>query len=161
MASHREFRFGLLALVTYGLVFLFTGLAIGTYYYLDARREGGGQSDVADTRTVQVGAIWVPAYPGAALRPPEVATREDLVDGKMDFTTSDPAAQVISYFQSILAQTGYQVMASPSGESPNNLGGGTVQAIRQGGRLRIVVTVEAARAGSDVSIRTLARTERK
>lgn len=155
-SSQREPEFGKLALVTYAMVGLFLALAVGSYYYFISERRESEQASMADTRTVQIGAIWVPAYPGAALRPPEVAKRGDTIDGSMNFTTSDPAAQVVSFFENSLKRTGYQTTLAG-----NNVGGGTVQAVRQGGRMRVVVTVEAARDGADVAIRTLYRDDTK
>jgi hypothetical protein len=154
-ASHQSPRIGLLALLTYGLVILTVIVAVAGYrFYLS--RVPQPAPELADTRTVQVGAVWVPPYPGASLQAPTTQLRGDLTDGSMNFKTSDPAAQVVSFFESTLRRTGYQTSVAA-----NNVAGGTVQAIRLGGRTRIVVTVESTREGSAGTVRTLHREEKR
>ena len=48
--------------ITYGLVILTTGVAIGGYYYYKSKETRTDQSEPDPTRRIMVGAVWVPVY---------------------------------------------------------------------------------------------------
>jgi hypothetical protein len=150
-------RFGILALVTYGSVVFTLVVAVGGYYYLSSRKPPEtAETRLGDTRTVQVGAVWIPAYPNAALLNPRSSSRGDATEGSLEFRSPDPAAQVVSFFEQTLGNMGYQTTVVT-----NNVGGGTVQAFRRGGRSRAFVSVESSREGSQGRITTLYREDQR
>lgn len=144
-------------LVTYGSVVLTLALAVGGYYFFLSRKAPEPPpSNLSDTRTVQVGAAWIPAYPNAALFNLRSSSKGDITEGSLEFRSADPAAQVLAFFEETLSGMGYQTTVVA-----NNVGGGTVQAFRRGGRSRAFVTVESSREGSQGRITTLHRQEQR
>ena len=148
-------RFGTLAVVTYGLVLVTLVASIAAYYYMSRQATSQNAAKLEGTRTVQVGAVWIPAYPGAAFRHKTSQVNGDTTEGSLDFQSADPAAQVVAFLDDMLQRMGYTTTIET-----NNVGGGTVQAFRHGGRMRAFVTVESSREGAQGRITTLYRDER-
>ncbi len=154
--SNEEPRFGTLAMVTYGLVFLTLALSIAAYFFMSRQATSQNAVKLENTRTVQVGAVWIPAYPGAAFRDKASQVNGNTTEGSLDFRSADPAAQVVAFFGDTFQRMGYTTTVAT-----NNVGGGTVQAFRHGGRMHAFVTVESSREGAQGHITTLYRDERQ
>lgn len=135
--------------VTYGLVIAMTLLAAGAYYYMRQSTEASRAQQAG--RAVPVGEVWVTMYPNASLEPPTTQTRGDTIEGTMSFRTTDSIDRVLSFYQQQLGHSGFQV-----GQPASTDAGGSVQAMRQGGRMRVLVVVEAAKDGTQGLIRTFA-----
>ncbi len=137
-------KFGSLIMVTYGLVTIMTAVAIGGYYYMSSHMQNPGVSldQTGHDRLVQVGAVWVAQYPGALLAKGNIRTEEipdgELTEGEMAFRTSDHPDKVLAYYRDKLGAVGYQVS-----EAAENEKGGSVQAVRMGGRTRVQVVVDS------------------
>ena len=156
--TRQEPKFGPLIFITYGLVAITTALAIGGYYYMSSHMEGAGvsQDQAGRERLVQVGAVWVAQYPGAHLEAPNVKTEDipdgELTEGEMAFRTADDPRTVLEYYGDKLGSGGYQVS-----DAAENAAGGSVQAVKMGGRTRVQVVVDAEDQpdGSVVTVGTL------
>ena len=139
--------------LTYGLVIITTIIAIATYYWMKSSQTGVDQNDANTTRRIIIGAVWVPLYPGAAYTEASSQTegseqRGVVTQGTIHFTSKDGAGAVMSFYQDGLKQTGF--FTTTTGNA-----GGTVQAIKSGGRTSVLVTVMGTNTGSSGEIRTL------
>jgi len=87
-----------LASVTYGAVIAVTILSILAYYYLAPKRADSSSA----ARSLAVGSVWVPVYPGALVEGTVSARRESTTESTMNFETKDPADQVLAFYQAAL-----------------------------------------------------------
>lgn len=164
--DRKDPKIGFLVAITYGLVMLTTLIAVGGYYYMSSQMglETGISADqVGADRTVPVGAVWVPVYPKAALSggtsSTTVATDGDITEGEAAFRSADPPRQVLEFYRDKLSVAGYLVS-----DAAENATGGSMQAMRLGGRMRvqIVLDAEPGEGGTVAStgvIRTFSRGE--
>jgi hypothetical protein len=151
---HREPRFGMLALVTYGLVILFTAVAAAGYFYYRSQVRPGDQAEADPTRRILVGAVWVPVYEAATYFEPGSTEEKAITQGAIRFRTQDPAGSVLAFYEAKLRQGGF--LTHTTGDA-----GGTVQAIRDGGRTSVTVSVTSSSKDTSGEIRTLHRAERQ
>jgi hypothetical protein len=138
---------GLVAL-TYGLVMFTIVLAGGSYYYFKSKQAPTDQAEPDNTRRIMVGAVWVPVYVGAAYIEPTSLEQGAITNGGVKFTTSDPAGAVLSFYETALKQTGYFTTTT------GNMSG-TVQGVRNGGKMSVLVSVNSSNAGTRGEIHTL------
>ena len=134
--------------VTYGLVILTTAVAIGGYYYYRSKQAPTDKSDPDPTRRIMVGAVWVPVYIGASYFAPTSVEHGAITNGGVKFKTADPAGTVLSFYETSLKQTGY--FTTTSGTA-----GGTVQGVRRGGKMSVLVSVSSSSNETQGEIRTL------
>jgi len=134
--------------ITYGLVILTTGVAIGGYYYYKSKETRTDQSEPDPTRRIMVGAVWVPVYTGASYFGPTSVEQGTITNGGVKFKTTDPAGAVLSFYETSLKQTGYFTTVSGTA-------GGTVQGVRRGGKMSVLVSVSSSSTETQGEIRTL------
>lgn len=147
-------RIGVLAAVTYGLVIATIVLAAGTYYYYRASMQPGEQADVNPMRRMMVGAVWVPIYGEATYIEPAEVQEKEITTGSVKFRTQDPAGAILAFYESALKKEGY--FTTTSGDA-----GGTVQAVRSGGKFTVAVTVTSSAENTKGEIRTLHHADAK
>jgi len=139
-----------LASVTYGAVIVVTLLSIVAYYYV-APKLRVSQLDEA-TRSMAVGSVWLPVYPGATLQGTASAKRDTTTESTLNFETKDQADQVLSFYQAALKKGVFRFDTVRK-----NQGGGTVQSMAHQGKTTVVVTVQSTGDGSRGEIRTTDR----
>lgn len=138
-------RFGILVAVTYGLVILFTGLAVVAYFWT---KPVGDETEANPMRRMMVGAVWVPIYPEATYYEPAMTEQKEITTGSVKFRSKEPAGAVLSFYQSALNEGGFVTLTT--GDA-----GGTVQAVQRGGRVSVTVSVTTSSTNTTGEVRTL------
>lgn len=151
---NKDPRLGILAAVTYGLVILTTLLAAAGYFYYRSQIRPGDQADPDPTRRILVGAVWVPVYDAATYFEPGSSEQNAITQGAIKFRTNDPAGSVLAFYDARLKQSGF--LTHTTGDA-----GGTVQAVRNGGRTSVTVSVTSSSENTTGEIHTLHHEERK
>ena len=134
--------------ITYGLVAITILVAVGGYYYYRSNQSPTDQSEPDQTRRIMVGAVWVPVYIGASYFAPTSVEQGAITNGGVKFKASDPAGAVLAFYETSLKQTGYFTTVSGTA-------GGTVQGVRRGGKMSVLVSVSSSSNGTQGEIRTL------
>ena len=134
--------------ITYGLVMLTAGIAIGGYYYYKSKQAPTDQSEPDQTRRIMVGAVWVPVYLDASYFSPTSVEQGTITNGGVKFKTTAPAGAVLSFYETSLKQTGY--FTTTTGTA-----GGTVQGVRRGGKMSVLVSVSSSSTETQGEIHTL------
>jgi len=137
-----------LAGVTYGAVILVTVLSIVAYYYMAPHRTESQPADAA--RSVAVGSVWIPVYPGAVMEGTASTKLENGTESTLNFASRDPAARVLSFYQTALKKGVFRFDTVT-----RNTGGGTVRSIVHEGKTTVLVTIQATSEGSRGAIRTV------
>jgi hypothetical protein len=135
-----------LASVTYGAVIAVTILSILAYYYLAPQRTQPGDL----VRSVAVGSVWIPVYPGATIEGTASEKRDSATESTLNFGTRDQAGPVLSFYQAALKKGVFRFDTVTK-----NDGGGTVRSIVHEGKTTVVVTIHANGEGSRGEIRTV------
>jgi hypothetical protein len=143
-----------LASVTYGAVIAVTILSIVAYFYLAPKRTASQQLTDAE-RSVAVGSVWLPVYPGAMVEGTTYNKREDVTESTLNFETKDQADRVLSFYQEALKKGVFRFNTVTK-----NTGGGTVRSVVHAGKTTVVVTVQMADERSKGEIRTVDRESR-
>jgi hypothetical protein len=141
------------ASVTYGAVIFVTLLSIGAYYYV---AKGPGAQTGDTTRAVTVGSVWMPVYPGASIASTASAQRDSATESTLNFESSDPADQVLSFYQAALKKGIFRFETVQK----NATGGGSVRSVVHEGKTTVVVTVQPAAKGALGEIRTVDKANR-
>jgi hypothetical protein len=152
--QQRNPRLGVLVAITYGLVIATTVLAVGTYYYFRASIQPGEQADPNPIRRMMVGAVWVPIYGSATYVDPASVAEKEITTGSVIFHTSDPPGEVLAFYDGALKKEGY--FTTMTGDA-----GGTVQAVRSGGKFTVAVTVTSSTENTKGEIHTLHHADTK
>jgi len=134
--------------ITYGLVMITMAVAIGGYYYYKSKQAPADQSEPDQTRRIMVGAVWVPVYLDASYFTPTSVEQGSITNGGVKFKTSHPAGEVLSFYETSLKQTGY--FTTTTGTA-----GGTVQGVRRGGKMSVLVSVSSSSTETQGEIHTL------
>ena len=134
--------------VTYGLVIFTIVVAVGGYYYYKAQQAPTDQSEPDPTRRIMVGAVWVPVYMRASYTEPTSVEQGAITNGGVKFKTADPAGTVLSFYETSLKQIGYFTTITGTA-------GGTVQGVRSGGKMSVLVSVGSLGTETQGEIRTL------
>lgn len=134
--------------ITYGLVAITILVAVGGYYYYRSKQAPGDQSEPDQTRRIMVGAVWVPVYIGASYFAPASVEQGAITNGSVQFKTNDPGGAVLAFYETSLKQTGYFTTVSGTA-------GGTVQGVRRGGKMSVLVSVSSSSNETQGEIRTL------
>ena len=138
-----------LAGITYGAVIAVTLLSIVAYYYVAAPKSA--QSQLFDaTRSMAVGSVWMPVYPGAEMTNTGSAQRDGATESTLIFETKDPADTVLSFYQAAMKKGVFRFNTVQKTAQ-----GGTVQSTVHQGKTTVVVTVVASGEGTRGEIRTL------
>ena len=140
-----------LASVTYGAVIAVTVLSIGAYFYVAPKRTGSQQITDAE-RSMAVGSVWIPVYPGATLEGTASAKQDNATESTLNFGTKDQTDRVLSFYQAAL-QKGVFRFATMT----KTAGGGTVRSMAHEGKTTVTVTIRMTGEGSRGEIKTIDR----
>lgn len=148
MSSRPQPKFGFLILVTYGLVMLITVLAGVAYFQSRSGIQSGDQADPNPMRRMMVGAVWVPIYTEATYYEPNMVEQKEITTGSVKFRTKEPAGSVLAFYEASLRESGFLPLTTGNA-------GGTVQAVRRGGRISVTVSVTTSSKNTTGEIHTL------
>ena len=142
-----------LASVTYGTVIAVTILSVLAYYYV-APKLADSRSGSA-VRSVTVGSVWMPVYPGATLEGTASVKQGDITESTLKFGTPDASGRVLAFYTSALKKGVFRfdTVAKDSG-------GGTVRSLAHEGKTTVVVTIHATGQRTSGEIRTVDRDDR-
>jgi hypothetical protein len=139
-----------LASVTYGVVIVVTLLSILAYYYVVPKRTDPLFGDAV--RSMAVGSVWIPVYPGAMLEGTASAKQDRATESTLTFETKDQGDRVLSFYQAVLKKGAFRFETVTK-----SAGGGTVRSMAHEGKTTVVVTIHAAGEGSEGEVRTIDR----
>ena len=143
-----------LASWTYGAVIVVTIASILAYFYVAPRRTAAQRLTDAE-RSVAVGSVWIPVYPGATVEGTSYDKRDDVTASTLNFETNDQADRVLSFYQTALKKGVFRF------DTVTKIaGGGTVRSIVHAGKTTVVVTVQTEGDRSRGEIRTVDRETR-
>jgi hypothetical protein len=138
---------GLIA-ITYGLVIATSVLAVASYFYFRSEIRPGDDADGNPMRRMMVGAVWVPIYSGATYIEPAMTQEKAITTGSVKFRTKDPAGTVLAFYKKTLEENGFFTLSTGNA-------GGIVQAVRNGGKVNVTVTVTTSSQNTTGEIHTL------
>ena len=147
-ASRKTPNIWALASWTYGAVIAVTVLSIAAYYFVSPKTA----ATLDQTRTVVVGSVWIPVYPGATMEGTATAKHDGETRSTLNFETADGADRVLSFYQAALKKGVFHFDTVT-----RDAGGGTVRSVVHEGKTTVVVTVQAAGDRSRGEIRTTDR----
>ena len=139
-----------LASVTYGAVILVTILSILAYFYVAPKRTDPLFGDAV--RSMAVGSVWIPVYPGAMVAGTASNKRENVTESSLNFDSKDQADRVLSFYQAALKKGVFRFSTVRK-----DADGGTVRSMAHDGKTTVVVTIHAASEGSRGEIQTIDR----
>lgn len=139
-----------LASVTYGAVILVTVLSIGAYFYVAPKRTDSQITEA--TRSVTVGSVWMPVYPGATLVDTSSTNQDKTTESTLHFETKDPAGRVLTFYQAALKKGVFRFNTVVKTDE-----GGIVRSMAHNGKTSVVVTIQSTGEGSRGEIRTIDR----
>ena len=137
-----------LASVTYGAVIAVAIISILAYYYVAPKRTVSRKLTDAE-RSMIVGTVWIPIYPGGVVTGTESAKQDSTTDSRLTFSTKDPADDVLSFYQAALKKGVFRFDTVARSD-----GGGTVRSMAHEGKTTVVVTIHPTPEGSRGEIRT-------
>jgi hypothetical protein len=140
-----------LASVTYGAVILVAILSILAYYYVAPKRTASQQLTDAE-RSMAVGSVWIPIYPGGTIEGTASAKQDSGTESTLTFGTKDTTDRVLSFYQAALKKGVFRFDTVTK-----NDGGGTVRSMAHQGKTTVVVTIHATGGGTRGEIRTIDR----
>ncbi len=140
-----------LASVTYGLVIAVTIISIVAYYYLAPKRTATQQLTDAE-RSMAVGSVWIPIYPGGMVESTASAKQDSATESTLTFGTKDQPDRVLSFYRAALKKGVFRFDTVTKSD-----GGGTVRSMAHEGKTTVVVTIFAIGEGSRGEIRTIDR----
>ena len=138
-----------LASVTYGAVIAVAIISIVAYYYLAPKRTATQQLTDAE-RSMAVGSVWIPIYPGGTVEGTASTKQESATESTLNFGTKDRADRVLSFYQAALKKGVFRFDTVTKSDS-----GGTVRSMAHQGKTTVVVTIHATGEGSRGEIRTI------
>lgn len=138
-----------LASWTYGAVIAVTILSILAYFYVAPKRTATQQLTDAE-RSVAVGSVWMPVYPGATVENTTSGKRDNVTESTLNFGTKDPADRVLSFYQAAMKKGVFRFDTVTK-----NDGGGTVRSVVHAGKTTVVVTIRTTGEGSGGEIKTV------
>jgi hypothetical protein len=139
------------ASVTYGAVIAVAIVSILAYYYLAPRRTESQQLTDAE-RSMAVGSVWIPVYPGATLEGTASEKRESATESTLNFESKDQPDRVLSFYQAALKKGVFRFNTVTKHD-----GGGTIRSMAHEGKTTVQVTIRAAGQGSRGEIQTIDR----
>jgi hypothetical protein len=141
-----------LVLITYTLVIGTSILAVASYFYFRSEVRQGDSADPNPLRRMRVGAVWVPIYDAATYVEPASTEEKEITTGSVKFRTKEPAGAVLGFYKDSLQYSGF--FTSTTGNA-----GGTVQGVRNGGKVSVTVTVTSSSENTTGEIHTLNRAD--
>jgi len=137
------------ASVTYGAVIVVTIVSIVAYYYIAPKRTESQQLTDAE-RSMAVGSVWIPVYPGAMVEGTGSAQQGDATESTLTFVTKDQADRVLSFYHAALKKGVFRFDTVTK-----NDGGGAVRSMAHQGKTTVVVTIHTTGQGSRGEIKTV------
>jgi len=138
-----------LAGVTYGAVIAVAIVSIVAYYYMAPKRTQSQQLTDAE-RSMAVGSVWIPVYPGATVEGTESAKHDSVTESTLNFATKDGPDRVLSFYQAALKKGVFRFNTVTKDD-----GGGTVRSMTHAGKTNVVVTIRTTGDGSRGEIKTV------
>lgn len=138
-----------LASVTYGAVIAVTIISMVAYYYLAPKRTTSQQLTDAE-RSMVVGSVWMPIYPGAAVESTASTKQDRVTSSTLTFGTRDQPDRVLSFYQAALKKGVFRFSTVTK-----DGGGGTVRSMAHNGKTTVAVTIRVTADGSRGEIRTI------
>jgi len=136
------------ASVTYGAVIAVTIISIAAYYYLAPKRTVSQQIFDAE-RSMAVGSIWMPIYPGASIESTGSVKQDGATVSTLTFGAKDQADRVLSFYRAALKKGAFRFDTVTK-----DADGGTVRSMAHDGKTTVAVTIHARGAGSRGEIQT-------
>ena len=140
-----------LASVTYGAVIAVAIISILAYYYLAPKRTATQQLTDAE-RSMEVGSVWIPIYPGGMVESTASAKQDSATESTLTFGTKDQPDRVLSFYRAALKKGVFRFDTVTKSD-----GGGTVRSMAHEGKTTVVVTIFATGEGARGEIRTIDR----
>jgi hypothetical protein len=140
-----------LAGVTYGAVIVVAIISILAYRYLAPKRTATQQLTDAE-RSMAVGSVWIPIYPGGTVEGTASAKQDKATESTLNFGTKDEADRVLSFYEKALKKGVFRFDTVARED-----GGGTVRSMAHQGKTTVVVTIHATGNGTQGEIRTIDR----
>jgi len=140
-----------LASVTYGAVIAVAIISVVAYYYLAPKRTASQQLTDAE-RSMAVGSVWIPIYPGGTVEGTASARQDSTTESTLTFGTKDQADHVLSFYRAALKKGVFRFDTVTKSD-----GGGTVRSMAHQGKTTVVVTIHATSKGTRGEIRTIDR----
>ncbi|MEO5926924.1 MAG: hypothetical protein ABIR70_24125 [Bryobacteraceae bacterium] len=148
MPHSRKFNVWGLVAITYALVIGTSILAVASYFYFRSEVRQGDNADPNPLRRMMVGAVWVPIYDSATYIEPASTEQKEITTGSVKFRTKEPAGAILGFYKESLQHSGF--FTSTTGDA-----GGTVQGVRNGGKVSVTVTVTSSSENTTGEIHTL------
>ena len=139
------------ASVTYGAVIAVVIISVVAYHFLAPKRTVSQQLTDAE-RSMAVGSIWMPIYPGATVEDTASAKQDSATESTLTFGTKDRPDRVLSFYQAALRKGAFRFDTVT-----RQAGGGTVRSMAHQGKTTVVVTVSATDTGARGKIQTVDR----
>jgi hypothetical protein len=139
------------ASVTYGAVILVAIISVVAYYFLAPKRTPSQQLTDAE-RSMAVGSVWMPIYPGATVESTGSTKQDSATDSVLTFATKDQVDRVLSFYQAALKKGVFRFNTVKKDD-----GGGTVRSMAHEGKTTVTVTIRTTAGGSEGEIRTVDR----
>ena len=136
------------ASVTYGAVIAVLIISVVAYHYLAPKRTVSQQLTDAE-RSMAVGSVWMPIYPGATIEGTGSAKKDGATESTLTFGTKDQPDRVLPFYRAALKKGVFRFDTVTKDSS-----GGTVQSMAHDGKTTVAVTIHATGAGSQGEIRT-------
>src|SRR4051812_26450946 len=127
---------GLIA-ITYTLVIGTSIIAVASYFYFRSEVRQGDAADPNPLRRMRVGAVWVPIFESATYVEPASTEQKEITTGSVKFRTNEPAGAVLGFYKDSLTHSGFFTQMTGNA-------GGTVQGVRNGGKVSVTVTVTSS-----------------
>jgi len=124
-------------------------VSIVAYYYLAPKRTESQQLTDAE-RSMAVGSVWIPVYPGSMVEGTGSEKRDSLTESTLNFATKDGSDRVLAFYQAALKKGVFRFNTVTKKD-----GGGTVRSVVHAGKTTVVVTIRTTSGGSRGEIRTV------
>jgi hypothetical protein len=138
-----------LASVTYGAVIAVAIISVLAYYYVAPKRTVSQELTDAE-RSMAVGSVWMPIYPGATIASTGSTKQESATTSTLTFETKDSTDRVLSFYRAALKKGVFRFNTVTRDAT-----GGTVQSMAHDGKTTVTVKIRSAGVGSQGEIRTL------
>jgi hypothetical protein len=139
------------ASVTYGAVIAVVIISVLAYHFLVPKRTVSQQLTDAE-RSMAVGSVWMPIYPGAMVEGTASAKQDSATESTLTFGTKDRPDRVLSFYQAALKKGPFRFDTVT-----RQAGGGTVRSMAHQGKTTVVVTISSTDTGARGKIQTVDR----
>jgi len=138
-----------LAGVTYGLVIAVTIVSVVVYkHYWPTGNSAEVELEQRSAR-ISVGEVWIPVYPGAIHQGMTSSTKDGVVEGDLQFTSTDAPAKLIAFYRARL-RSDYKLLYTAVGT------GGRIEAFGKRDKSVATLIFTATDAGCETTVHTRA-----